>query len=69
MMMETVFTGEHVVMVWLFGVIGFALRTMPRPQNAWQLWLMGVVQYGFMNLTEGTANIAAARSQGSPDGK
>ena len=73
MIIDSVFTGEHVVMVWAFGVIAFALRNIPKPNSVWALWMISVAQFAFMNLSVGNANITAARisrqDPGTGDGK
>lgn len=59
--METgLFTGEHALIAYVCMVVSFALRTAPKPTNAWALWAMALIQFAAMNFTEGAANVKAA---------
>ncbi len=43
-------------------VISFGLRTAPKPNSVWGLWAMSLLQFAFMNFTEGTANMKTAQN-------
>ncbi len=36
--------------------------TAPKPNSIWGLWLMSLLQFAFMNLTEGTSNMKTAQT-------
>ncbi len=58
----TVFTGEHALIAYLCMVASFALRTAPKPNSVWGLWIMSLLQFAFMNFTEGNANMKTAQT-------
>lgn len=56
------FTSEHAMIAYICMVASFALRNAPKPSSAWGLWIMSVLQFAFMNFTEGNANIKTAQN-------
>ena len=56
----SIFTGEHALIAYAMMVISFALRSAPKPPNIGALWIMSIVQFAFMNLTESASNVKAA---------
>ncbi len=58
----SVFTGEHALIAYLCMVASFALRTAPKPTSVWGLWVMSLLQFAFMNFTEGNANMKTAQT-------
>ena len=57
-----IFTGEHALIAYVCMVASFALRTAPKPNSIWGLWLMSLLQFAFMNFTEGTSNMRTAQT-------
>jgi len=57
-----IFTGEHALIAYLCMVGSFAVRTAPKPSSVWGLWIMSLIQFAFMNFTEGTANMKNAQN-------
>lgn len=57
-----IFTGEHALIAYLCMVASFALRTAPKPTSIWGLWVMSLLQFAFMNFTEGNANMKTAQN-------
>ncbi len=57
-----IFTGEHALIAYVCMVASFALRTAPKPNSIWGLWLMSLLQFAFMNFTEGTSNMKTAQT-------
>jgi len=60
--MDTIFTGEHALIAYSCMVISFGLRTAPKPNSIWGLWLMSLLQFAFMNFVEGTSSMKTAQS-------
>ena len=60
--MDTIFTGEHALIAYVCMVTSFALRTAPKPNSVWGLWLMSLLQFAFMNFVEGTSNMKTAQT-------
>ena len=58
----TIFTGEHAMIAYACMVISFGLRTAPKPSSVWGLWAMSLLQFAFMNFTEGNANMKTAQN-------
>lgn len=40
-----------------YGVVAYALRTIPPQSNPWAKWLIGILQFAFSNLEHGKAQI------------
>lgn len=57
-----IFTGEHALIAYICMVVSFALRTAPKPTSIWGLWVMSLLQFAFMNFTEGTSNMRTAQN-------
>jgi hypothetical protein len=58
----SIFTGEHALIAYLCMVISYGLRTAPKPTSVWGLWIMSLLQFAFMNLTEGNSNMKTAQT-------
>ncbi len=36
-----------------YGVISFAIRTAPIPKNVYGKWILGIIQFVFLNVSQG----------------
>ncbi len=57
-----IFTGEHALIAYICMVASYGLRTAPKPTSMWGLWLMSLLQFAFMNISESASNMRTAQT-------
>ena len=64
---------EEVVTLFSTGAIihlvSFGLNTFPKPQNKYALWLLGIIQFVFLNKDLARVNFDAAAAEVAKEGE